>query len=102
MLNDAELLRQYATTGSEEAFTELVSRHLSLVYSAALRQVQGDAHLAEDVGQTVFIDLSRKAAALARHPVLSGWLYVSTRMAAAKALRAQTRRQKWEKTACAT
>jgi RNA polymerase sigma factor (sigma-70 family) len=101
MLNDADLLRQYATNGSEEAFTELVSRHLSLVYSAALRQVHGDAHLAEDVAQMVFIDLAQKAQGLVRHPVLSGWLYVSTRMAAANALRAQARREKREQTAWA-
>jgi RNA polymerase sigma factor (sigma-70 family) len=101
MLNDADLLRQYATTASEEAFTELVSRHLSLVYSAALRQVHGDTHLAEDVAKMVFIDLAHKAAGLLRHPVLSGWLYVSTRMAAANALRAQARRQKREQAASA-
>ena len=56
MIPDGELLRRYAETNSESAFTELVERHLPLVYSAALRQVNGDAHLAQDVAQTVFAE----------------------------------------------
>ena len=61
MNDDAQLLRCYAEEGSESAFSELVSQHIDLVYSAALRQVGGDAHLAQDVAQTVFADLARKA-----------------------------------------
>jgi hypothetical protein len=49
MVDDAELLRRYAGTASEEAFTELVQRHLNLVYSAALRQVGHDRALAQEV-----------------------------------------------------
>ena len=30
MMNDAELVRSYAETGSEDAFTEVVRRHLPL------------------------------------------------------------------------
>ena len=75
MTPDPELLATFARTNSEDAFAELVRRHVSLVYSAALRQVGGDAHLAQDVAQTVFTDLARKAAALARRESLTGWLY---------------------------
>jgi RNA polymerase sigma factor (sigma-70 family) len=99
MTSDGELLRRYADTGSEDAFTELVGRHLDLVYSAALRQVNGDAHLAHDVAQSVFTDLARKAAPLARRPTLTGWLYTSTHFAAAKAVRTERRRQAREQEA---
>ena len=74
MIEDSELLRRYAENRSEAAFAELVKRRVSLVYSVALRQVGQDTHLAEDVTQTVFADLARKASALASRPVLSGWL----------------------------
>jgi RNA polymerase sigma factor (sigma-70 family) len=92
MTEDAELIRQYAATGSEEAFTELVRRHLPLVYSAALRQVRGDESLAKDVSQTVFIDLAKKAGSLTGRDLLAGWLYTSTRLAASNLLRANHRR----------
>lgn len=93
MIDDAQLLRRYAEDRTEEAFAELVRRHLNLVYSAALRQTNGDAHLARDVAQLVFTDLARKAAALAEHRVLAGWLFTSTRFAAAKLVRGERRRQ---------
>ena len=54
MSQDAELLRRYATEHSEAAFAELVRRHVDLVYSAALRLVNGDTHGAQDVTQQVF------------------------------------------------
>ena len=93
MIPDHELLRRYAETGDETSFAELVRRHVSLVYSAALRQVNGDAHLAQDVTQLVFADFARKAGALARHRVLVGWLFTSTRYAAAKLVRGAQRRR---------
>jgi RNA polymerase sigma factor (sigma-70 family) len=99
MTEDAELLRRYAEECSEAAFAELVQRHLGLVYSVALRQVEGDAHLAEDVAQTVFTGLARKAGALARHPVLSGWLYRSTQFAAIDVMRSERRRRAREQEA---
>ena len=69
MMDDATLLRRYAEDRSEGAFAELVRRHLNLVYSAALRQVNGDTHLAQDVTQLVFTDLARKAESLKEAPI---------------------------------
>ena len=53
-LTDQQLLRDYAEYRSEEAFAELVRRHIDLVYSAALRTVCS-ACRAEDVTQSTFI-----------------------------------------------
>jgi len=99
MTTDGELLRRYAEAKSEDAFAELVRRHLGLVCSAALRQVNGDAHLAQDVAQAVFTDLACKAAALLHRQDLAGWLYTSAHWAAAKAVRTERRRLAHEREA---
>jgi RNA polymerase sigma factor (sigma-70 family) len=91
--NDSELLRQYVREQSEAAFAELVRRHLRLVYSAALRRVNGERAAAEDAAQAVFTDLARKAPRLLRHSSLTGWLYTSTRFQTAKIRREAHRRQ---------
>lgn len=97
-MKDTELLHRYAHEGSEAAFTELVHRNLDLVYSVALRHV-GDSHRAQDIAQSVFIDLARKAGALERHPALVSWLYTSTRYAGLKSLRSEQRRHAREQEA---
>jgi RNA polymerase sigma factor (sigma-70 family) len=94
MENDSELLRKYAHSRSDEAFAELVRRHVDLVYSAALRQTEGDAALAQELTQLVFFELSRKARDLLRHPTLAGWLYTCVRWTAANKRRAQQSRQR--------
>lgn len=93
---DTELLRRYAEEKFQAAFAELVRRRVDLVFSVALRQCGGDAQLAEDVTQKVFIDLARKASALAAHAVLSGWLYRSAQFAASDAVRSERRRRRRE------
>jgi uncharacterized protein (TIGR03435 family) len=98
MSDDLTLLRDYARTGSEAAFAELVSRHVNLVHSTALRQVR-DEHLAEEITQAVFIILARKAAALGPGTILPGWLCRTARYASANALTVQRRRQHREQEA---
>ena len=93
MANDNDLLREYAESASEAAFSELVRRHVNMVYSAALREMS-DPHVAEELTQSVFVELSRKAASLIRHPALAGWLYTCVRWSAANARRAEQGRNR--------
>jgi len=94
-LNDIDLLRLYARGNSEQAFADLVSRHVNLVYSVALRQVH-DQHLAEEITQTVFVILARKAASLSSRTVVSGWLCQTARFVSARALATDWRRKNRE------
>jgi RNA polymerase sigma factor (sigma-70 family) len=89
--NDEELLSAYADRHSEEAFEVLVERHLALVYSAAVRQVQ-NLHLAEEVAQAVFVILAEKARTLKGRTILAGWLCRTTHFVARNALKAEFRR----------
>ncbi len=93
MTPDSELLLLYARTQSEDAFAELVRRHVNLVYSVVLRRLNGDAHLAQDAAQTVFTDLARKASSLSRRTTLTGWLYTSAHFASAEIVRKESRRR---------
>ena len=92
MNEDAELLRRYAVDHSEAAFAELIRRHVDLVYSAALRLVNGDAHRAQDVTQQVFAEFASQAKRLLRHPAPVGWLYTTTRLIALRVIRTERRR----------
>src|SRR5271156_5627405 len=92
MNDDLNLLREFARDNSEEAFATLVSRHVNLVYSVALRSVR-DVHLAEEITQAVFIILARKADSLSDKTILPGWLCRTARYASANALTIQRRRR---------
>ena len=99
MTDSQTLLADYAGSGSETAFRELVTRYMGLVYSTALRLVEGDTHRAEDVAQTVFVDLAQMARTLAAEVMLGGWLHRHTCFVAANTLRAERRRQSRERQA---
>jgi RNA polymerase sigma factor (sigma-70 family) len=94
--DDSQLLRQYASLHSEEAFRALADRYAGLVYHAALRQT-GNPDLADEVTQAVFIALARKAGRIPVQTVLSGWLFQATRFAVLKLVRAEARRQLHQK-----
>jgi RNA polymerase sigma factor (sigma-70 family) len=95
---DRQLLERYARDRSEEAFAEIVRRHLNLVYSAALRQVR-QPQLAEEISQSVFLDLARQAAKLQPDTILSAWLYQVTRRTSVDLIRRESRRQAREQVA---
>ena len=96
--SDDDLIRQYVREGSNPAFTELVRRYLNMVYSAALRQVRSTT-LAEEISQSVFLDLSKNAAKLKSGQPLIAWLYLVTRRTAIDSIRRESRRQAREKVA---
>ena len=93
--DDMELVREYALHRSEEAFAALVARHVNLVYSVAIRQI-GDPHLAEEITQTAFIILARKASSLGSKTILPAWLCRTAQYAAADCSKSLHRRQRYE------
>lgn len=95
---DRQLLERFVQTRCHDAFEQLVSRHVHLVYAAALRQV-GHRQSAEDVAQEVFAALARKAGTLRDEQVLASWLLVATRHICLAHLRTERRRQKREQKA---
>jgi RNA polymerase sigma factor (sigma-70 family) len=92
MTSDLDLLRQFARENSQDAFTEIVRRHVNLVYSAAFRQVRSP-QLAEEVAQSVFADLARAAKKLNSKTILTAWLYSVARRTAIDVIRKESRRQ---------
>jgi RNA polymerase sigma factor (sigma-70 family) len=99
MTDHRTLLAEYAANGSEEAFRELVARYIDLVYSTAVRLVNGDTHRAEDVAQTVFADLARLAGKFSKDVMLGGWLHRRTWHVATTLMRNERRRQNRERQA---
>jgi len=95
---DLELLARYTRHHAEEAFAEIVRRHLDLVHSAALRQVRSP-QLAEEVAQCAFLKLARHARQLASDTILSAWLYQVTRREAIDVARREASRQLREQVA---
>lgn len=99
MTQSQQLLADYVRNASETAFRELITRYIGLVYSAALRLVEGDRHRAEDVAQIVFIDLARMAPKLPPEVLLGGWLHQHTWFVASNCMRDERRRQQRERRA---
>jgi RNA polymerase sigma factor (sigma-70 family) len=90
-MTDGELLRRYVDHRDAEAFAELVRRHGGMILAAARRLMRDEA---EDIAQSVFLLLARKAPALLRHTNLAGWLYQTTLHCSANARRIRARHQR--------
>ncbi|MEM9479606.1 MAG: sigma-70 family RNA polymerase sigma factor [Verrucomicrobiota bacterium] len=88
------LLEEFVSSGrSESAFTKLFHHFGGLVYSSALRRTD-HRQLAEEVTQNVFTILARKAAAVRRHPNPTAWIFQTTKLEAAKAMRSENRKNR--------
>ena len=74
-MTDGELAGAFVFEGSREAFDELVSRHVGMVFRTC-RRVVGDYHDAEDATQAVFATLADRAGSLTSYRSLAGWLAV--------------------------
>ncbi|HEV8606081.1 MAG TPA: sigma-70 family RNA polymerase sigma factor [Tepidisphaeraceae bacterium] len=94
-MDDQQLLEEFATSGSQASFGEIVRRYIDLVYATCKRRVK-DAHLAEDAAQAVFILLARRAQSVARHTALVGWLYQTARYVSANTMRMESYRRRRE------
>lgn len=74
--DDLTLLRCFQRTRDEAAFAELLRRHWPMVIGVCRRRLAPDALAdADDVAQTVFLLLARKAFWFRREVVLAGWLH---------------------------
>jgi RNA polymerase sigma factor (sigma-70 family) len=94
-LSDRQLLERYIASRDETAFAALVGRHGPMVLGIC-RQLLGDAQLAEDTFQAVFLVLAQKARSIRDPELLGNWLYgVATRTARC-ARRQVTRRTRRE------
>src|SRR3954464_13119583 len=93
MMPDVQLLHAFVRDRSDEAFRQLVARHIDRVYSAARRQVH-NAHDAEEVTPAVFIVLAQKAVSIRDAALLSAWLLKVTHFVAADFRKAAASRRK--------
>lgn len=88
--------QQYARDRDPEAFRRMVERHINAVHSAAERVLGQRGALADDVVQTVFALLARKAATLPEALLPGAWLHRQAVRRALNVLRTETRRERRE------
>ena len=96
--SDFEWLRQFARAGNQNAFRDLVRRHIDLVFATALHKVR-DAGGAEEISQNVFSVLARKAWQFAPDDSLPAWLYKTSLLESKQWLRGTLRRRRREQAA---
>jgi RNA polymerase sigma-70 factor, ECF subfamily len=95
LLDDHQLLNAYAE-GDEPAFETLVEKYFRMVYTVAARQT-GDSHLAEEIAQSVFLILSRKARGFSSKTPIPAWLLRTTRFVSSDAIKMRRRREQKER-----
>ena len=93
---DADLLKAYAETSDQDAFTELVRRHGPLVWSVC-RRVLGSSADAEDASQAAFLALAQQASRGRTFPSAGAWLHRVAHDIAVDVLRSRKVRQRREK-----
>jgi len=96
--HDGALLAEFATTGREAPFEELVRRHYPLVLGVCTRTL-GLRHDAEDAAQAVFLALAHKANSLQGRDSIAGWLHHVARYVSQNALRLAALRREREREA---
>src|SRR5438105_1027260 len=97
-MNGSDLVTQFRKTRAEEAFSELVRRYTNLVYSVAKRRL-GDAGLAQEVTQIVFIRLAKAAPNIGSDAQLAAWLHRTTIHVSIDLWRSEARRRAREEKA---
>lgn len=90
-VSDAELLREFCATRDDAAFRTLVQRHAGMVRATALR-ITGQAELADEIAQGVFVLLVSKAPSLQPADTLGPWLHRVAVLQAKANVRKESRR----------
>lgn len=91
-MEDRKLIKQYVKDGSEAAFSAIMERHMPMVYSACLREIE-DCDLARDAAQATFLVLARRAGSIGTILNIRGWLFHTARLCAKNVARGETRRK---------
>src|SRR5579859_894443 len=95
VVDDHQLVTAYSH-GDELAFETLVEKYFRMVFTVAARQT-GDLHLAEEIVQSVFLILSRKAQGFSAKASIPGWLLRTTRFVCWDAIKMRRRREQHER-----
>ena len=90
---DADLLARFVQNADSAAFSELVERHLGLVYGVACRRT-GSREMAQEAVQNTFCRLARHAAKVSGSGSLAPWLHTVALREAGTLLRAERARQR--------